>query len=301
MVSIIIPCYNYGHLIEETVQSVIDQTFRELEVIIIDDGSTDNTKEVVKKLVEKDGRVQLHSFENTGLGESRNRGLSIAKGQYIQFLDADDLVEKRKFEVQVAIFDKHPQVDVVYGSVRYFTTEPYNPNDRKLTYWGPDKEWMPKYSGPGETFLAGALKGNFSHLSSTLFRRSIVDKVGLFDNELSAVADYQFLLRTLIANANYYYHDTPETYSLVRWHPDNMSKDPTFMRTEEIKLRNKLKPQLEGRKEALENNETAIKGLTIQINKSWKNIFLSGGPLDFIKRGLRSIGLEKVVRKIFYK
>ncbi|MEI9912658.1 MAG: hypothetical protein WDO71_25285 [Bacteroidota bacterium] len=170
-----------------------------------------------------------------------------------------------------------------------------------LTYWGPNEEWMPKVSGYGRQFLAQVLKGNFSHLSSPLFRRSIVDKVGWFDNEISAVADYHFLLRCVIANAFFYYHDTAETYSLVRWHPDNMSKDPVYMRGEEIKMRNKLMPLLQGDQEALLNNTNAIKGLSLQVKGSWKKMFLSGGPFDFIKKILRATGLEKIAQKLFYK
>ncbi|MEO8405482.1 MAG: glycosyltransferase [Chitinophagaceae bacterium] len=301
MVSVIIPCYNYGHLIADTINSILQQTYKDIEIIVVNDGSKDNTEEVVNACAQKDARVTCYTFPNTGLGASRNRGLEKAKGDFIQFLDADDLLEKRKFDEQLKIFAARPEVDVVYGSVRYFTKDPYDPADRQLTYWGPQEEWMPKVSGPGRGFLAKVLKGNFSHLSSPLFRRGIVEKVGLFDNSISAVADYHFLLRCAIANANFYYHDTLETYSLVRWHPDNMSKDPTYMRGEEIKMRNKLVPLLQGDPESIANNESAIKGLTLQVNKSWKQIFLSGGPFDFIKKGLRAIGIEKLIRKVFYK
>lgn len=301
MISVIIPSYNYGHLITDTVMSILAQTYTDLEVIVIDDGSTDNTEDVMKKCVSHDHRVAYHKFPNGGLGTARNRGLALAKGNYIQFLDADDLLEKNKFEEQIKIFNSHRAIDVVYGSVRYFTKDPYDPADRKLTYWGPQEEWMPKVSGPGRGFLAKVLKGNFSHLSSPLFRRSIVDKVGSFDNEISAVADYHFLLRCAIANANFYYHDTPGTYSLVRWHPDNMSKNPLYMYGEEIKMRRRLAPLLTEDEEAVANNDNAIKGLSLQVNKSWKRVFLSGGPFDFLKKIGRTLGLEKLFRKVFYK
>lgn len=301
MVSVIIPSYNYGHLIKDTIDSILQQTYSDVEVIVIDDGSKDNTEEVVQRCVAQDKRVSYNKFPNGGLGTSRNRGLALAKGKYVQFLDADDLLEKDKFKVQLAYFEKNPGTDVVYGSVRYFTTRPYDPADRQLTYWGPDKEWMPKLSGKGHTILAQTLKGNFSHLSSTLFTRAIVDKVGEFDNSISAVADYHFLLRTVIKDATFLYHDDPNTYSLVRWHPSNMSKDPIYMWGEEIKMRKMLMPSLSFDKDATENNRTAIDGLSLKVNKNWKSAFLSGGKFDFLKKGLRAIGLEKLARKIFYK
>ncbi|MCG2613981.1 glycosyltransferase [Terrimonas sp. NA20] len=300
MISVIIPCFNYGHLIGQTIESVCNQSFRDLELIIIDDGSTDNTEQVVRPYIQKDSRIQYYKYPNGGLGTSRNRGLSKIKGSFVQFLDADDLLESRKFEEQIRLFSENPETDVVYGSIRYFTTRPYDEADRKFTYWGKNEEWMPKVSGYGKSFLAQVLKGNFSHLSSTLFRRSVVDKVGLFENEISAVADYHFLLKCVIMNAYFQYHDTPHTYSLVRWHPDNMSKDPSYMRKEEVKMRELIMPLLTDA-EARENNATAIKGLTLMVDKSWKTVFLSGGPFDFLKKALVFLGLEKLFRRIFYR
>lgn len=300
MITVIVPCYNYGHLIADTIQSIIDQSCEDWELIVVNDGSKDNTEEVVLDFCKRDSRIKYIHQPNTGLAATRNKGLQHAKGDFVQFLDADDLLEKNKFNIQLSLFADHPLVDVVYGSVRYFTQKPYDASDRLLTYWGSDEEWMPRYSGNGRSFLAKALKGNFSHLSSTLFRRSLVDKVGLFDNEISAVADYHFLLRCLVADGVFLYHDTPGTYSLVRWHPDNMSKDPTYMRREEIKMRRKLIPLLKDDESRI-NNENAIKGLTLMTDKSWKRVFLSGGPFDFLKKALRAIGLEKLFRKLFYK
>jgi glycosyltransferase involved in cell wall biosynthesis len=300
MISVIIPCYNYGHLIAETIESILIQTHTDIEIIVINDGSGDNTAEVVQRFNEKDKRVSCYSFPNTGLGASRNRGLEVAKGEFIQFLDADDLIEKRKFEVQLQLFREHPEADLIYGSVRYFTNDPFNPADRKITYWGSDKEWMPKLSGSGNNIITNALKGNFAHLSSLLIRKSLIDKVGLFDNSISAVADHHFLLRCVLNDGFFYYHDTPETYSLVRWHGINMSKNVLFMRSEEIRMRKMLIPLIQD-PQAREINEVAIKGLSYQVNGSWKRIFLSNGPLSFLKKGIRAFGLEKWARKIFYK
>jgi glycosyltransferase involved in cell wall biosynthesis len=301
MISVIIPCYNYGHLISETINSLLQQTYQDIEVIVINDGSTDNTEQVVKAFGEKDSRVKYHTYTNAGLGTSRNRGLEHATGDYIQFLDADDLLESKKFEVQLQIFNKNPEVDIVYSSVRYFTKNAFDQSDRLLTYWGPNEEWMPKITGKGQDILPQVLKGNFSHLSSPLFKRCIVTEVGLFDNDLSAVADYQFLLRCVIADAYFYYHDTPNTYSLVRWHPDNMSRNTNMMRSEERKMRIKLNSLLTDNNVALENNNNAIKSISYKLDASWKKHFLSGGKFDWIKKIIRIIRLEKLLLQVFYK
>lgn len=301
MISVIIPCYNYGHLIADTINSVTSQTCTDLEVIVIDDGSADNTGDVVKALAAKDSRIRYFRQNNSGLGATRNHGLTKVQGDFIQFLDADDLIEKRKFEVQLQLFAQHPETDVVYSCVRYFTKDPYDPADRKLAYWGNEKDLMPKLSGKGKTILAQALKGTFTHLSAPLFRKSLVDKVGNFDNEISAVADYHFTLRCVVANAGFLYHDTPDTYSLVRWHPDNMSRNVKLMWSEEMKMRKKLAPLLEHDPEAKQNNDNAIRAFEYKLGSSWKKAFLSGGKFDFLKKWIRALGLEKLARKIFYR
>ena len=301
MISVIIPCYNYGHLIAETLDSLLTQTYIYVEVIVIDDGSTDNTEDVVNEYARKDNRVKYYKYTNTGLGASRNRGLEKATGNYIQFLDADDLLENRKFEIQLQIFKDNPQVDVVYSSVRYFTNAPFDQVDRKLTYWGPNEEWMPKISGNDNAFARVAFNGSFSHLSSTLFSRQIVKKVGLFNNEISAVADYDFLLRCVIAKAFFYYHDTPDTYSLVRWHTINMSSNLKLMYSEELQMRIMLNPKLDFLPEARVINEYAIKSLGYKLNNSWKKHLLSGGKFDLAKKYIKEIGLEKLLLKVFYR
>lgn len=301
LVSIIIPCYNYGHFIEATVDSLLQQTHRDIEVIVINDGSTDDTEKVVKTIALADNRVQCYSFPNAGLGESRNRGIALAKGDFIQFLDADDLLERRKLEVQLNIFKINPDVDIVYGSVRYFRNDPYDSKDRLYTYWGENKEWMPGHSGRGLLFLTQALKAGFSHLSSLLFSRSAVEKAGLFDNDFSAVADYHYILKCVIGDAFFLYHDTADTYSLVRWHPDNMSKNLRLMYSDELKMRMKIKPLLKGYPLPEKTNDYAIKSFEMRLSGSWKTRLLSGGRFEVLKSMLRFLGLERVFKKFFYK
>jgi glycosyltransferase involved in cell wall biosynthesis len=301
MVSIIIPCYNYGHLIAQSIESILTQTYTDIEVIVINDGSTDNTEDVVKAYAEKDNRIKYYKYANAGLGTSRNRGIKHATGAYIQFLDADDVLENRKFEVQLQIFKNNPTAGVVYSSVRYFKNDPYNVADRLITYWGTDKEWMPKISGNGFAIAERAFTGNFSHLSSALFKREIVDAVGDFDNDLSAVADYHFLLRCVIANAAFFYHDTPGTYSLVRWHVSNMSGNVKMMQAEEQRMRIKINDSLTALPQAMYANENAIKSLGYKLTNSWKRHLLSGGKFDVLKKIAQQLRLDKLLLYIFYK
>ncbi|MET0463964.1 MAG: glycosyltransferase [Chitinophagaceae bacterium] len=300
MISAIIPCYNYGHLIADTISSILNQSYQELEVIVIDDGSTDNTEAVVKHIAAEDSRVRYFKFPNTGLGASRNRGIAVAKGDYFQFLDADDLLEPRKFEIQEKQFSRHPEADIVYGSVRYFTKTPIDSADLKFTFWGQDQEWMPKLSGNGHSLLPVALKAHFSHLSSALFSREIVAKVKEFDNEVSAVADYEFLLKCAIHNGFFFYHDDPGSYSLVRWHPDNMSKNSHLMQSHEITMRKKIMPLLEHDKNAKMNNLHAIRNYQLRLQNSWKTKFFSGAKFSKVAALAKRIGMEKFAKSVFY-
>jgi glycosyltransferase involved in cell wall biosynthesis len=102
LVSIIIPCFNSEKFIVETIQSVQNQTYPNWEIILIDDCSSDATVAIILEMIEKDDRIQLFQFEkNSGTGVARNKGLSIAKGRYISFLDADDLWKPEKLQKQI--------------------------------------------------------------------------------------------------------------------------------------------------------------------------------------------------------
>ncbi|TDE06786.1 glycosyltransferase family 2 protein [Flavobacterium hiemivividum] len=102
LVSIIIPCFNSEKFISETIQSVQNQTYNNWEIIAVDDCSSDATVAIILEMIEKDSRIQLFQLEkNSGTGVARNKGLSIAKGRYISFLDADDLWKPEKLQKQI--------------------------------------------------------------------------------------------------------------------------------------------------------------------------------------------------------
>ena len=94
-VSIVIPVYNTEVFVEEAVRSIMDQTLRDTEIIIINDGSTDTSLDIIQKLSEEDTRIQIYSQENQGLSATRNRGIALASGRYIYFMDSDDYLEPR--------------------------------------------------------------------------------------------------------------------------------------------------------------------------------------------------------------
>lgn len=124
IVSIIIPNYNLGQYLGETLRSVQEQTFHDWECLIIDNGSRDNSLEVISDYSAKDPRFVLEFIEeNIGVAAARNRGLELTKGKYILFLDADDLIEPEYMAQAVSALEKDPSLTIVYGKAERFGAE----------------------------------------------------------------------------------------------------------------------------------------------------------------------------------
>jgi glycosyltransferase involved in cell wall biosynthesis len=121
-ISVIIPCYNQGKYIDEAVDSVLNQTYQNFEIIIVDDGSTDNyTKGLLENF--KKPKTKVYRTENKGASSARNYGFRKAKGEYIQFLDADDFLDRNKFEEQMQVFKEKGKIDICYTNYKYFIDE----------------------------------------------------------------------------------------------------------------------------------------------------------------------------------
>ncbi len=121
LVSIIIPCYNQAQYLPDALGSVLAQTYPHWECVIVNDGSTDNAEEVAREWVIKDDRFKYVKKKNGGLSSARNTGLALAVVEYIQFLDADDLLEVDKIKYQMFYLARNEEkIDVVVSGYRYF-------------------------------------------------------------------------------------------------------------------------------------------------------------------------------------
>lgn len=238
LVSIIVPTYNCGPFIGQTLESVQAQTYPNWECLIVDDDSTDETREVVARYARNDRRIKYYYKEKQGVSAARNYGLERSAGQYIQFLDADDLIEKKKFERQVDYLEQHPEVDIVYGSVRYFRTE--NVEERKYSMSEENKPWMPEVSGAGEDILLALSGGNIMAVNSPLIRRSVIDDVGLFDEAVPPLEDWDYWIRCATQGKRFQYEDFEGTLALVRSHPSSSSKNKQRMITARSLIKKKL-------------------------------------------------------------
>lgn len=222
-VSVIVPAYNFGRLISQTLDSIRAQTYEDWECVVVDDGSTDDTQRVVAAYAERDARIKYVYQENQGLSAARNRGIRECAGEYVQFLDADDFIEERKLEHHAAHLKQQAEVDVVYGNVRYFRSE--NTGERLFSKDGAAHSWMPEVSGTGTEILSAMVGQIIMPVNAALLRKSVFERVGFFDEQLKAMEDWDFWRRAARSGIRFQYFDPEGTLALVRANPDSMSKD----------------------------------------------------------------------------
>ena len=117
LISVNIPAYNAEEFIERTIRSAINQTYQDIEVVILDDGSTDRTGDIIRQMQSKDNRIRYYYQDNGGLAFTRNRLFDLSKGEYIAFLDHDDEWYSDKLESQLALFKDNPDTALVYGDI----------------------------------------------------------------------------------------------------------------------------------------------------------------------------------------
>lgn len=184
-VSVIIPTYNRAHLLGRAIQSVLDQTYQDFELIIVDDGSKDNTEEIIKKFQERDNRIKYIRHEkNKGGSAARNTGIKAARGEYIAFQDSDDEWLQEKLEKQMVVFKSVPtEVGIVYtGFLRIENDkENYIPSS-----------WVIKKEGNIHNEL---LRGNFVTTQSIVARKECFEKAGMFDESLPRLQDWELVIR----------------------------------------------------------------------------------------------------------
>lgn len=211
LVSVIVPAYQQRRWVVEALDSVFAQTYPGIEVIVVDDGSTDGTADVVR---ERFGdSVHVVRQTNRGLAAARNAGLALARGELIQFLDADDRLAPDKIALQVEALAGHPGSDVAYCDYAFFPDTP--PRARRGAPLAP-------VDASGE-LLEALLEGNFIASHAALLRRAAVLDVGGFDASLRGAEDYDLWLR-LAARGCRFLH-TPGRRALYRSRSDSLSSD----------------------------------------------------------------------------
>jgi glycosyltransferase involved in cell wall biosynthesis len=259
LVSVIVASYNYARFIGQMLENLRAQTYHNWECVIVDDGSTDDTEAVVKSYAKLDPRIKFIRQSNQRQGAARNTGIENSTGTYIQFLDADDLIESKKLELQVAYLDLHPEVDITYSGARYFTEENINERalSRQYSMWD-GGAWMPEISGEGKVLLPTLLRNNIMAVNSPLVRRRVIDEVGLFDVRLTPVEDWDYWIRCAAKGLSFQFQDVAESRALVRAHEMSASKDQRRMLRATLLMRRKLQTLLVDRDLREQNQQRLV-------------------------------------------
>lgn len=189
LVSAVIPTYNYGRFVARAVESVLRQTWQPLECVVVDDGSTDDTADILRQF---DGRITVVRQRNAGLAAARNAGIEAATGSFIAFLDADDEWHAAKIEAQVALMLRCPDVGAV-GCGRLHLDAAGNVLE--------EIAGIPQHDSRDAVLRGIALRRFWigGSGSGAMVRRSVFEAVGLFDTQLTAAEDWDMWLRIAAA------------------------------------------------------------------------------------------------------
>jgi glycosyltransferase involved in cell wall biosynthesis len=188
LVSILIPCYNADPWIAQTIGSAHGQTWRNKEIIVVDDGSSDSTRPILKSLLSSG--IKVIEQANHGAGAARNRALSEAQGEFIQFLDADDLLAPDKIEVQMKRLSRHPPDHIASGAWGRFYDVPNN------TRFLPELVWTDL--APVDWLVTSWGGGGMMATHSWLTPRTVIERAGKWDETPSPVDDGEFFTRVVL-------------------------------------------------------------------------------------------------------
>jgi hypothetical protein len=210
-VSVIVPAYNIGSYIKKALISLDNQSFQDFEVLIVDDGSCDDTVEQVKSFCQRDRRFRLLQKQNGGLSSARNYGMRHACGEYIALLDGDDIYKQDKLANHVSRLDRQPEVGVVYSASQAMRDDggvtPIRLSGRPVSR---------------DPLLALLCKNFVGHGSNAVFRRSLIEEVGEFDESLPSSEDVDYWLR-IAATRRWQFYLEKQVLCCYRVRPSGLS------------------------------------------------------------------------------
>jgi teichuronic acid biosynthesis glycosyltransferase TuaG len=277
LISIIMPAHNAAKFIGDSINSVLKQSYSNWELLIINDGSTDNTLSIAKEYAETDSRIRVITQANQKQGVARNNGIKNSKGTWIGFLDADDLWYPEKLEKQIATSLIFPEVDVIYTDGWIFrdndleNTSPYiSITDRLIE---------------GREMYKLEYSYNYIPILAVIVKRSLIDKTGLQDEQpaIQGCEDWDYWIRMAKAGAHFY--GMPDKLFYYRKHGNNMSDNSIAMLLARVTVLIKnFDPEFIDKNDAL----VIIKSLAFPlINRLIKNERFEDA--NFILKGMQHI------------
>lgn len=272
LVSVVVATYNMARYLSNAVNSVLNQTYKHLEVVIVDDGSTDETRDVIAKL-RKDTRVHAHMQENRGQAAAKNRGIELSRGEFVAFLDADDEWVSRKLELQLPLFEKARAVGVVYSDFEYMDAD-------GKSFGRPE---LRMHRGRISSQL---LIENFVCFPTTVVRREYLHKVGAFVERYVMGIDYDLWLRM---SATYEFDFVAESTVRYRVWPGQMSKNH----------RKRFEAGIEIMRDFLAAYPNLVEPRL--VSEAWAHTYLNRGNAVLWAEGDRRAALKDYLRSLSYK
>ena len=293
LVSILIPCYNAEKWIEQAIKSALNQTYPHKEVIVVDDGSTDNSLEIIKSFGDA---IRWETGKNQGGNATRNRLLELSNGEWLQYLDADDYLLPNKLEQQVQFLEKNSGIDIVYSPsiFEYYTSEKVT--QKILPIPKPHDPWV---------LLA---RWYLPQTGSPLWRKQAIIDVGGWKVDQPCCQEHELYLRLLIAQNNFQY--CSEAASVYRqWSESTVckkSKSETYRRR--LEIINKTEQHLEATNQLTQLRQNAINQAKFEsariiwlTDKEWAKKIISqirNRDFNFIPQGDFAPKIYRLMYKI---
>jgi len=265
LISVIIPCYNQGRFLSKSIESIKEQTYPNIEIIVINDGSTDNTDEVCRSIA----GIKYVCQENRGLPGARNRGISESKGKYIAFLDADDWFYPDAMEKNMRVLEDFPSLAFVSG------THSSMSNDGEI-YGGDTFEIEQGH------YVAMLQRNYIGNPATVLYARWIID-IFSFDTspKIKGCEDYDHYLKI---TRSYQVSHHNEKISVYRRHGDNMSDNYAMMLDSVLNTLNRQQPMLRNEEERIAFQQGII---------DWKGRYMSRIYINLLSRRFKNISTEE--------
>lgn len=220
LISVIIPAYNASRFIKETVDSVLQQSYSEFELIIVNDGSTDDTRQLVKEMQSNDTRIKLIDKENEGVCKARNDGYKISRGEFVLFLDADDVLDQSMFDKCISVFHTSESIKAIFTKGQII-----DQNSKRQDTCLEAKTIV------NEMDMLEWKEGFMPTPSCTILRRTVVENIGLWDPTFSTAADQDFFIRVSVFCSIL---AIDEVLFYYRVHPNNMHQNISVMEKDHI-------------------------------------------------------------------
>ena len=204
LVSIIMPLYNSERFVQESLDSCINQTYRNIEVIVVNDGSTDRSLEIVKDYALIHPQVKVYTQNNSGACRARNLAFQLSKGDYIMYLDSDDILDETKIEKQLNLIKSHDKYTVALGAWQEFTDN--------INVEFESRPYYHDYLNPIDMLVEIWSTGGYFQTSCYLCSREIIEKTGQWNENLSRNQDGEFFCRVLNNASKLYFCNDAKLY-----------------------------------------------------------------------------------------